>query len=86
LKHAFNESDEPVCERWVENVYFQYFCGKEYFQAVLPCDPTNLGRFRQAFGEAGVEELLAGTIATVVQMKVAKPADFERVIVDTTAL
>ncbi|WP_143138145.1 transposase, partial [Burkholderia ubonensis] len=24
LKHAFNESDESVCERWAENVYFQY--------------------------------------------------------------
>jgi transposase, IS5 family len=25
LKHAYNESDESVCERWAENVYFQYF-------------------------------------------------------------
>ncbi|WP_198385728.1 transposase, partial [Burkholderia ubonensis] len=33
LKHAFNESDESVCERWAENVYFQYFCGEEYFQS-----------------------------------------------------
>ncbi|OJB36811.1 hypothetical protein BGV59_04255 [Burkholderia ubonensis] len=45
LKHAFNESDESVCERWAENVYFQYFCGEEYFQPRLPCDPTNWGIF-----------------------------------------
>ncbi|CAG2160752.1 IS5 family transposase [Cupriavidus numazuensis] len=84
LKHAFNESDESVCERWAENVYFQYFCGEEYFQPRLPCAPTNLVHFRQALGEAGVEELLATTIAAAVQMGVVKPTEFERVIVDTT--
>ncbi|WP_157636956.1 IS5 family transposase, partial [Burkholderia ubonensis] len=84
LKHAFNESDESVCERWAENVYFQYFCGEEYFQPRLPCDPTNLGRFRQVLGEAGVEELLATTIAAAANMKMVEPAEFEAVIVDTT--
>jgi IS5 family transposase len=84
LKHAFNESDDSVCERWAQDVYFQFFCGEEYFQPRLPCDPTNLVRFRQALGEAGVEELLATTIAAAVQMKAVKPAEFERVIVDTT--
>lgn len=83
LKHAYNESDESVCERWAQDVYFQFFCGEEYFQARLPSDPTNLVRFRQALGEAGVEELLATTIAAATQMK-AITAEFERVIVDST--
>ena len=84
LKHAYNESDESVCERWAQDVYFQFFCGEEYFQARMPCDPTNLVRFRQALGEAGVEELLATTIAAATQMKAIKPVEFERVIVDST--
>jgi len=84
LKHAYNESDDSVCERWAESVYFQYFCGEDYFQPRLPCDPTNLVRFRQALGETGVEELLATTIAAAVQMKAVTPVEFERVIVDTT--
>lgn len=84
LKHACNESDESVCERWAQYVYFQFFCGDAYFQPRLPCAPTNLVRFRQALGEAGVEELLATTIAAAVQMKTVTPAEFERVIVDTT--
>jgi IS5 family transposase len=29
LKHTYDLSDEAVCERWVENPYFQYFCGEE---------------------------------------------------------
>ncbi len=27
LKHAFDESDESVVARWVENPYWQFFCG-----------------------------------------------------------
>jgi IS5 family transposase len=84
LKHAYNESDESVCERWAQHVYFQFFCGEQYFQPSLPCDPTNLVRFRQALGEAGVEELLAATLTAAAQMKALKPVEFERVIVDTT--
>jgi IS5 family transposase len=31
LKHSYNLSDEALCERWVENPYFQHFCGEEFF-------------------------------------------------------
>jgi IS5 family transposase len=50
----------------------------------FPCDATQIGRFRTAIGEAGVEELLKATIDTAVQTKAVRPAEFERVIVDTT--
>ena len=33
LKHTFNVSDEVLCERWVENPYYQLFCGEEFFRA-----------------------------------------------------
>lgn len=84
LKHAYNESDETVCARWAENVYWQYFCGEQYFQSTLPCDPANLTRFRQALKLAGVEEMLAKTIETAVAIEAVKPREFERVIVDST--
>src|SRR5262245_25195808 len=29
LKHTYDLSDEALCDRWVENPYFQYFCGEE---------------------------------------------------------
>lgn len=28
LKHARGISDDQVCAQWVENAYFQFFCGK----------------------------------------------------------
>ena len=84
LKHAFNLSDEELVARWSENVVWQYFSGLDYYTPKLPCDATQIGRFRTAIGEAGVEELLKATIDTAVQTKAVRPAEFERVIVDTT--
>ena len=84
LKHAFNLSDEELVARWTENVYWQYFSGREYYEPRPPCDPTQIGRFRKAIGEAGVEELLKATIDAAVQTKAVRPNECERVIVDTT--
>ena len=84
LKHAYGESDESVCARWSENVVWQFFSGMDYYTPKLPCDPTQLGRFRRALGEAGVEELLSQTITTAVQLEAVKAEALETVVVDTT--
>jgi IS5 family transposase len=84
LKHAFNVSDEELVERWSENVACN-FSGMEYYTAKLPCDATQIGRFRQVLGKAGVEELLKANINAAVEMKAVHPSEFERVTVDTTA-
>jgi hypothetical protein len=36
LKHVKGLSDEAVCAAWVENPYFQAFCGERFFQHRLP--------------------------------------------------
>jgi transposase, IS5 family len=84
LKNSFNLSDEELVQRWAENVYWQHFCGLEYFEPRLPCDATQIGRFRRAIGEEGLEQLLKATIETAVDSKVIKPQELERVIVDST--
>ncbi len=84
LKHAFNLSDEETCDRWAENVVWQYFSGRDYYEPRLPCDATQIGRFRGDIGEAGMERILAATIDTAVASKAIKPAEFERIIVDST--
>ena len=50
LKHTFNESDESLLERWVENPYWQYFCGFETMQHELPLHSTSLTKWRQRVG------------------------------------
>jgi transposase, IS5 family len=84
LKNAFNLSDEELVQRWSENVQWQFFSGMEYYEPRLPCDATQIGRFRRAAGEEGLEQLLKATIETAVEVKAVKPAELERVIVDTT--
>ena len=57
LKHSFNLSDEEVCSRWAENVLWQFFSGMDYYEHRLPYDPTQIGRFRRALGEEGLEQV-----------------------------
>jgi len=58
LKQLRNLSDESVVERWVENGYYQYFCGEAFFKWAFPCHPTDLVHFRKRIGEKGVERIL----------------------------
>ena len=69
LKHAFNESDEGVVERWGETPTWQFFSGQAYFEHQRPCDATTLVKFRRLLGEEGVEELLAQTVNLAVSLK-----------------
>ena len=84
LKHCYGLSDEAVVSGWVENPYWQYFCGETYFQHVPPVDPSSLTRFRQRIGESGCERILQVTVSAGVQSRTVKAADFKRVTVDTT--
>ncbi len=84
LKHAFARSDEAVVAHWLENPYWQYFCGEEYFQHPMPCHPTSLTYWRKRIGEAGCEWMLSVTIQAGVDSKTVKTQDFESVTVDST--
>ena len=84
LKHAFNESDETVVERWVENPYWQHFCGEEYFRHEMPIDPSQMTRFRDRIGEDGCEFMLGVTVRTGLETGTVRRASLAVVNVDTT--
>src|SRR5665811_1661453 len=84
LKHMQNHSDEALCEHWVENPYYQYFCGEEFFQHRLVFDRSSLTRWRQRMGEEKLQALLQESLAVATRTEAMKPADLARVIVDTT--
>ena len=84
LKYADNLSDDEVCARWLENPYYQYFCGEEFFCHRLPLERSSMTRWRQRMGEDRLTALLQESLAVAVKTKAAKPSDFTRVIVDTT--
>jgi IS5 family transposase len=84
LKHTFNLSDEELCARWVENPYFQYLCGEEFFCHKLPFDRSSMTRWRQRMGEEKITALLQESLAVAVRTGAMKPSDTRRIIVDTT--
>ena len=84
LKHMHDLSDEVLCDRWLENPYFQLFCGEEFFQHELPFDRSSLTRWRQRMGEEKLVALLQESLAVATRTGAAKPSDFSKVIVDTT--
>lgn len=84
LKHAFNESDESVVARWVENPYWQFFCGCQYMQHELPIDPSSLSRWRKRVGAERLEKLLETTIHTALALKAVRPQELEKLNIDTT--
>jgi IS5 family transposase len=86
LKNAYNLSDEDLVARWSENVVFQFFSGQAYYEPRQPCDATQIGRFRRAIGEEGLEYLLKFTIETAVEIKAIEPTELERIIVDSTVM
>ena len=84
LKHMEGLSDEAVCKRWVENPYFQYFCGEQYFRHRLVLDRSSMTRWRNRIGADKLELLLAETLAVAMRTKAVSAQAMERVTVDTT--
>lgn len=84
LKHLKGISDEQTVRGWVENPYWQFLCGEEFFQHALPIDPSQMSRWRQRIGEDGVEKLLQATITAGMTAGVITETSLDKVIVDTT--
>jgi IS5 family transposase len=80
LKQLYNLSDERVVPAWVENPYYQYFCGEAEFQWEFPCDPSDLVHFRHRIGKEGVERILKLS----VDLQPGEDYRGRDVIVDTT--
>jgi len=84
LKYSENLSDERLCEVWLENPYFQYFCGEEFFQHKLVFDRSSLTRWRQRMGEERLNALIQESLAVAARTKALKPSELSAVVVDTT--
>jgi len=84
LKYTHDLSDEAVIRGWVENPYWQYLSGMEFFCHEPPVDPSSMSRWRRRVGEAGAEELLRETIETGLRTGAIRPSELRRVNVDTT--
>jgi len=79
LKQLENLSDERVVEAWVQNPYYQAFCGVEHFQWNQPCASSELVHFRKRIGEAGMEKIFQASVDLH-----GKAGQEREVVIDTT--
>jgi len=84
LKHMHSLSDEVLCARWVENPYYQYFCGEQFFRHELPFDRSSMTRWRQRLGEEHLAALLQESLSVAHKTGAVETKDLERVVVDST--
>ena len=84
LKHMHDLSDEVLCARWVENPYYQFFCGELSFCHELPFDRSSLTHWRRRLGEAQLVALIQESLSVAHKMGALATRDLERVVVDTT--
>lgn len=80
LKQLENLSDENVVLQWKRNPYYQYFSGMNDYCSQLPCDPTELVKFRKRIGQEGIDVIFNASVALHPETR-----EEERVIIDTTA-
>jgi IS5 family transposase len=71
-------------DRFIENPYWQYFCGFNYFQHNLPIDSSSLTRFRKRIGVSGSETLFKELLNTAKRSGHLSRRDLDKVNVDTT--
>jgi IS5 family transposase len=84
LKYMFNLSDEGVCERWVYDPYFQFFCGEIYFQHKLEMERSSMTHWRKRVGEKFLENLVQESLHSAFRLGALETKQIERIAVDTT--
>ncbi len=83
LKHTYALSDEQVWDRWVQDPYFQYFTGEEFFQHVLAHERSGMSHCLKRIGDRlGI--LLAESLRIAHDTGALKKSDLARVTIDTT--
>jgi IS5 family transposase len=82
LKQMYNLGDETVVERYLENPYWQHFCGEIYFQYRLPFDPSDFVHFRQRIGKEGMVKIFKQSIDLFGEDMIKK--EVKEVRIDTT--
>lgn len=86
LQHMYGISDEGVVQGWIENPYWQFFCGELLLQWDVPLDPSSLPRWRKRIGKRGMDKILRETINTALKTGTVNARSLQKVIADTTVM
>lgn len=86
LQHMSGVSDEEVVKVWVENPYWQLFCGYDYLQWKFPVHPSSLSRWRTRLGKEGMRKILSETVRSALADNAVSKEELTSAIADTTVM
>lgn len=84
LQAMYNGSDSFTEAELLENMYWQYFCGFEYFVKDPEVSEATIRRFRTIIGENGYNEIMRELLGVGIRVGALKKKDLASAIVDTT--
>jgi len=58
LKQVFRHSEKTTIQHWLENPYWQHFCGEIYFQHKPPFHFHDFSAFRKRIGDEGYSKVI----------------------------
>lgn len=62
LQQTFNLTDQEMLRQWVENPYWQYFCGSKHLAFTQPATEAELTAFRKCVGEVDLRQRLEASV------------------------
>lgn len=77
LKQMNDLSNEEVCAKFIENPYFQYFCGNKYFEHKIGLTSESLTNCRKRLGNEIFQQILVETITLGLAEEVISPKETE---------
>jgi IS5 family transposase len=86
LQYMHNISDDTVVRTWVENPYWQFFCGYDLLQWDFPINSSSLTRWRKRLGPDRMKKILGLTVEVAVSSGTVSAKDLGKIIVDTTVM
>ena len=72
LKMVFELGDKAVLDHWLENPYWQHFCGEVTFKYQPPFSASEFNHFRKRVGKDGEENIKKLAIATFGKARIDK--------------
>jgi transposase, IS5 family len=72
LKLIFDLGDTAVLDHWLENHYWQFFCGETFFKHNPPCSTSEFNHFRKRIGKDGEEKIKKLAISTFGKARIDK--------------
>ena len=84
LRYMFNLSDESIIWAYLENPYYQYFCGAKVFEHAFPIDRSSMSHFRERLKKKKLYKLLQETIKSGFKTRALKPKSINYTVIDST--